>query len=40
MLIENIQGVKSVKLKVKTLFCDKDLSSASLLSKTDNLIKT
>ena len=36
---KNIKGVKSEKLKVKTWFCDKDLSSVNLLGKTYNLIK-
>ena len=35
----NIEGVKSGKRKVKTWFCDKDLSSVNLLSKTHDFIK-
>ena len=31
---QNIKDVKSEKIKVKTWFCDKDLSSVNLLSKT------
>ena len=39
LLIKNIKGIKSEKLKVKTWFCDKDLSSVNLLSKTHDFIK-
>ena len=40
MVNKNMKGVKSEKLKVKTWFCDKDLSSVYLLSKTFDFIKT
>ena len=36
---KNIRDVTSVKIKVKPLFCDKDLSSVNLLSKTHDFIK-
>ena len=39
LLIQNMKGIKSEKLKVKTLFCDKDLSSVNLLSKTNDFMK-
>ena len=35
----NIKDVKSEKIKVKQWFCDKDLSSVNLLSKTNDSIK-
>ena len=31
---KDIKGVKSEKIKIKPWFCDKDLSSVILLSKT------
>ena len=36
---EKWKGVKSEKIKVKTLFCDKDLSSVSLLNKRYEFIE-
>ena len=36
---ENIKHVKFEKLKIKTWFCDKDLSSVNLFSKTHDFIK-
>ena len=36
---KNIEGVKSGKRKVKMWFCDKDLSSVSLLSETYDFTK-
>ena len=36
---KHIKGVKSEKISVKTWFCDKDLYSVNLLSKTDDVIK-
>ena len=39
LLIKNVKGVQSEKLKVRTMFCGKDLSSVNLLSKTDDFIK-
>ena len=37
---KDIKGVKSEKIKVKTRFCDKDLSSVILFSKTDDFTNT
>ena len=36
---QNRKDVKSVKIKIKQWFCDKDLSSVNLLSKTHDFIK-
>ena len=36
---KNIKNVKSEKLKVKTWFCDKDMSSVNLLNKTNDFVK-
>ena len=37
---KSIKGVESEKLKVKTWFCDKDVSFVNLLSKTDDFTNT
>ena len=37
---KNIKGVISEKLKVKTWFCDKDLSSVNVLSKPHDFTKS
>ena len=38
-MLENIKGVTSENIKMKTWFGDKDLSSVNLLNKTDDFIK-